>query len=194
MELTILCFLSTAQALKKCLMTKRMYQQSQLIVLQVDPLHQVTSCLLQALPLRMLKSTPNHELLIHEPFSLLILYFMRITIFEMFFYFLFLRKWLKSRLRSLTRRASCKMVQTRPNGTNDSPVKLSFDDKLTGRGLNSDALQRKLKVSYFTSPKIFSSLLSNSFNTRLYTKNCLLSPNLSPKTLISLPLPLLGRT
>jgi sister chromatid cohesion protein PDS5 len=39
------------------------------------------------------------------------------------------------------------MPSTRPNVNTASPVKLRFDEKLTGRGLNSDSLQRKLKVS-----------------------------------------------
>ncbi|KAG8757054.1 hypothetical protein FRC14_002423 [Serendipita sp. 396] len=37
------------------------------------------------------------------------------------------------------------MPATRPSTNTGSPVKLKFDDKLTGRGLSSEALQRKLK-------------------------------------------------
>ncbi|PVF91902.1 hypothetical protein CPB86DRAFT_777592 [Serendipita vermifera] len=38
------------------------------------------------------------------------------------------------------------MPTTRPSVNTNSPVKLNFDDKLTGRGLSSDNLQRKLKT------------------------------------------------
>jgi hypothetical protein len=39
-----------------------------------------------------------------------------------------------------------KMPLTRPSANTAAPVKLRFDEKLTGRGLSSDSLQRKLKV------------------------------------------------
>ena len=47
------------------------------------------------------------------------------------------------------------MPQQRANAP-ASPVKLSFKEKLTGRGFSSDAIQKKLKVRDLVQPWVFS--------------------------------------
>jgi hypothetical protein len=67
--------------------------------------------------------------------------------------------WICSHSRRVAR-----MPQQRANAP-VSPVKLSFKEKLTGRGLSSDAIQKKLKVrTIHIKPKFFLSLMANALS------------------------------